>query len=239
MRLARALLLMSWAVPAAAQAQPDAPPFQLTRYDEDYAPLADPDRRIGAYERVKYIPLAQDAFLSLGGEFRLRVDTLHAARFGIGAPSDDYALERMLLHADLHLGSHLRAFVQGIHADVIGKRPVSAIDVDRADLENAFVDVMPVNGLTLRAGRQELTFNPTQRFVAVREGPNVRQAFDGFRAGWVGSRVRIDAFALRPVVDRAGDFDDSRDRTQLFYGGYGSAKITSSLALDLYLVDFR
>ena len=69
----------------------------------------------------------------------------------------------------------------GLHRD-LGKGEAPAItDRDGLDAQVLFVDVTPAEHWRLRLGRQELSFNPTQRFVSVREGPNIRQSFDGAR----------------------------------------------------------
>jgi hypothetical protein len=161
------------------------PPFLITRYDEDYRYLAVDGASTDLYDRFKYIHLPGQAWLSLGGELRERYDVLDAPRYGIGAARDTYLLQRLMLHADLHLNEGLRVFVQFGQEDVFGKtRPLAPSDANHVDLQNAFVDLKPVGSwpLTLRLGRQELMLNPTQRFVSVREGPNLRQSFDGVRA---------------------------------------------------------
>lgn len=224
--------------PSAGRAQPL--PFLLTRFDEDYGYLADAAARTEFGDPLKYISLGDSAYLSLGGEIRERIDSFDAPKFGIGAGSDIYDLQRLLLSGDLHVGDHLRAFVQVDRADAIGKRaPYGPSDVDRSDLQNAFVDLkgdarFP---LTLRVGRQELLLDSAQRFISVREGPNVRQSFDGARATWSDTHVRIDAFATRPVQYRAGAFDDKPDPSQRLSGVYGRFSYDSGQSLDLYAIE--
>src|SRR5262249_39724100 len=131
--------------------------------------------------------------------------------------------QRILVHADLHLGDHVRAYVELGDHQTFGKRPPYAVsDRDRIDIQNAFVDLTPDDALRVRLGRQELMFNPQPRFVSVREGPNVRQSFDGVRATWSppGSGWRVEAFAVHPVAVSIKAFDDSSDRTQDFWGVY-------------------
>jgi len=210
---------LSLAGPAAAQ----LPPLQLVRPDEDYSALKNPEERVGLEAQLKYIPLGDGPWLSLGGEARERLDVTHAARFGIGAQDDTSVLQRLLVHADLHLSDSARVYVElGQHQAFGKKAPNPATDRDRLDVQNAFVDISPDPGLRIRMGRQELELNPEQRFVSVREGPSIRQSFDGVRATWTpaGSGWRIDAIAVRPVAISIGAFDDSNDRTQDFWGVY-------------------
>ena len=73
--------------------------------------------------------------------------------------------------------------------------------------------------LTLRAGRQELAFG-SSRLVSVREGPNVRQSFDGLRVMLTTAPWRIDAFVTLPVETNRRIFDDASDDTRVFWGLY-------------------
>jgi hypothetical protein len=233
MRSLRTLAALAAAAVSAARAHAAPGDFQLVRADENYAYLADRPRN--AYENFKYIPLPGDVWLSLGGEARERLDSFSATRFGQG-PSDSYVLQRLLVHADAHFGEHARVFVQLGQADAFGKStPLSPSDVNRFDVQNAFVD-FTWSPIRLRLGRQELLFNATQRFVSVREGPNLRQSFDGARLTWrAGGGLTVDAFASRPVNYAGGAFDDSADASQAFYGAYLAQK-TSLGEADLYLL---
>ena len=58
-----------------------------------------------------------------------------------------------------------------------------------------------------------------QRFVAVRDGPNVRQAFDAVWADWESGDWRIIGFLSQPVQDSdTGQFDDTSNRHLRFNG---------------------
>jgi hypothetical protein len=214
----------------------DAPSFKLIRSDESYAYLADKPGQ--GLDGLRYIPLGPDAYLSLGGEARLRVDSLNAARFGVGGEQADfYALGRALFSADLHLGSRVRIYGQlGLHRDVDKKDPPAVSDRDGLDAQVAFVDVTPDadRRWRLRLGRQELSLNPTQRFVSVRESPNIRQSFDGARVTRQTAGLRLDVFYLYPVATQTGAFDDSSNREQQFYGVYVSKAWNQAVSLDGY-----
>jgi hypothetical protein len=54
----------------------------------------------------------------------------------------------------------------------------------------------------------------------VREGPNVRQSFDGFRFMYRGAGVSIDGFATRPVQTKRHVFDDGPDNSKALWGSY-------------------
>jgi len=221
-------------------AQP--PAFKLIRSDETYRYLADqpPATPATPGDRLRYIPLNgnPDVYLSLGGEARLRIDTFDVPRFGIGGePSDVYGLARALVSADLHLGSGLRIYGElGLHHDIDKKAAPAVSDRDSLDAQVAFIDLTPdaARRWRLRLGRQEVSFNPTQRFVSVREGPNIRQSFDGVRVTGQTAGLRLDVFYLRPVLIQTGAFDDSRNADQRFYGVYASRALSKAATLDLY-----
>ena len=228
--------LLSVALVGAAQAA-EPTPFKLVRSDETYADLKG-KAPTDLEDRLHYIPLGDDSYLSLGGEARLRIDSFDAPRFGIaGEQADLYGLERALFSADLHLGSRLRVYGElGVHRDIGKKDPPAVSDRDDLDAQVAFVDLTPDadRHWRLRLGRQEMNFNATQRFVSVREGPNIRQSFDGVRVTRQTMGLRLDAFYLRPITIQTGAFDDSTNRDQRFYGVYASRTLSKALTFDLY-----
>lgn len=234
MKLLTAVLLAALAGAGAAEAA-NAPSFKPVRSDEDYGYLRDVQDRQGL-DPLRYIPLGGDAYLSLGGEARLRIDVIDSPPFGLdGEQPDTFALGRLLLSGDLHLTPALRVYGQlGLHRD-IGKRDApAAIDRDGVDAQVLFVEVAPAAGWRVRLGRQELQLNPTQRFIAVREAPNVRQSFDGLRVTRATGNLKLDAFYLQPVALAPGAFDDTRSRTQRFYGLYASTRLSPRQTLDVY-----
>lgn len=223
------------ASPALADPAPP-PPFLPDRTAEDYAYLRDPARRGHAQDAWKFVPLdgSGNSFLSFGGEIRERLEIFDAPRFGLGgAEADSYLLQRLLLHADLHLGDSVRLFAQvGAH-EAFGKHQLLPVDEDHLDAQQLFVEVRPVAGLAARLGRQELAFNPLQRFVSFRDGTNVRQNFDGGRISWNRGPLRLEAFLVRPVTLERGMFDDSANRNQTFGGLYASHRLGPGTA-DAY-----
>jgi len=233
-KLAAPLLLTILASASVAQAS-EPPTFKPVRSDEDYGYLRTVEDRTGL-DPLRYVPLGSDAHLSLGGEARLRVDAIDAPRFGLGSERPDtFALGRLLLSADLHLTSALRVYGElGLHRDIGKRDPATPLDRDGVDAQVLFVDLAPAAGWRLRLGRQELQLNPTQRFIAVREAPNIRQSFDGARITRTAGQLKLDAFYLQPVAVSPGAFDDTRSRTQRFYGLYASTKLSPRQTLDVY-----
>src|SRR5262245_48658824 len=217
----------------------EPPPYQPLRFDEDYRYLRDPARRTDVWDGIKYVPLRRDGewYLSLGGELRERYEYFHHYLWGQGPQDrDGYLLQRYLLHADVHLSEGLRVFGQlksGLESGRTGgPRPP---DEDELDLHQAFVDVVVTPRLTLRAGRQELMFG-SSRLVSVREGPNVRQSFDGLRLLFSTAPWHVDAFVTLPVKTKRRIFDDASDDARLFWGLYavGPFPVLPSGHVDLY-----
>ena len=243
-------ILMSQANPRSAEAQqsPSPPPYQQLRYEEDYSYLRDPTRRTDLWDTVKYIPINEkgDWYLSTGGEVRERYEYFHNSLWGQGPQdSDGYLLQRYMLHADLHLGTHVRLFGQlksGLeNGRTGGPRPT---DEDKLDLHQAFLDgalgIYDDVSLTMRAGRQEIAYG-SSRLVSVREGPNVRQSFDGLRMILNAGLWRVDGFFTRPVETNPGYFDDGSDRKRALWGGYaaGPFSILPRGNIDLYYLGIR
>jgi hypothetical protein len=241
---ALALIVMTaWTDPAPAQSGAGRTPYQQLRYNDDFRYLADPAQSDDVWDPLKYIKLGQnpDFYLTLGGELRELYGHYDQPFFGLRRRSqEDYLFHRLLLSADLHLGETLRSFVElgnGLQAGRGSLRQSS--DLDRLDLQQAFVDVnLPLDdttSATLRTGRQEIAFG-SQRLVSLRAGRNVRRSFDGFRSFYREDGVRIDAFITRPVQEKAGIFDDQPNRNQLFGGVYAVLPVAPvpGLIADLY-----
>jgi hypothetical protein len=106
-----------------ARAAEKAPEYQKLRYEEDYRYLRSPDARGDFFDPIKYLPITSDgaAYLSLGGMLRERYEYQSNPLDG---PQDRAGvfLQRYLLHADLHLGAHARAFAQLQSALANGRR---------------------------------------------------------------------------------------------------------------------
>ena len=244
------MLAMFFATPALVTAQtksscPAPPPaYPLLAYDEDSSVVRDRNCRGDLWDAVKYLPLnsSGETYLSLGGQIRERYEYFSNANWGLGAQTPNgYLLQRYMIHADLHVGSGFRLFGELKSGLENGRNggPRPSIDEDELDVNQAFLDVKlhdwEQGSVTLRAGRQEMTFG-SSRLISVREGPNVRQSFDGIRLILAVNKWRIDAFATKPVETNAGVFDDSPDHTRSFWGAYATTAIPGreNGNIDLY-----
>jgi hypothetical protein len=219
------------------------PAYKQLRYDEDYVYLHDQSQRNDAWDLIKYIPLRNgpDRYLSIGGEIRQRYEYFRNPVWGQGEQDDNgYWLQRYMLHTDVHLGQRFRFFGQIKSGIELGRRggPRGA-DEDKLDLHQAFVDISARDhgneALTLRIGRQEIGLG-SSRLVSFREGPNVRQSFDGIRLGWRSGEWQIDGLATKPVETKPEVFDDAWDHARSFWGGYavGPFRPLPKGKVDLY-----
>jgi len=200
------------------------PTVMFNRWQENWAALANPCVPKRPFDSLKYIPLFgnPDAYVSLGVVLRERLEMNDAPLFGLGAPRDDtYLLQRLEVHADVRLGPHVQFFTQFEDARPFGKDLVSPVDRNPLDLRQAFVAVVEPLGpgvVKFRIGRQEMAFD-LQRFISVRDGPNVRQAFDAIWADYETGPWRWIAYATQPVQYRYNsDFDDVSNRHLTFSG---------------------
>jgi alginate export protein len=223
--------------PAVASADP-VRAYSLLREDEDWSFLKDPGLSNDPWDRVKYIPLGSDGwFLTIGGEVREALEQVGSDNWGKQGYTNTFFLERYMLHSDWHLGRSFRVFVQlksGLESfRQGGPRP---IDEKKLDFEAAFVEIGAAQGdrwVVLQAGRQELNYG-SGRLVSVREGPNVRQSFDGAKLKGRAGAWRLDAFAARPDVDKTGFFNNVPDHHTSFWGVYATRPLRHRMAVDTY-----
>jgi len=208
------------------------PAYLVDRSAEDWSFLRDASRRSDRWDPIKYIPLRRDGttYLTLGGEFRPFYEFYRNHNWGAG-PQDDngFYLQRFMVHADVHIAPSMRLFVElksGVEIDRTGGP--RAADEDKLDINEAFVDLyrgqrnnQPI--FTLRVGRQEINYGDSG-MLAIREGLNVRRAFDGAKIIIHARDWQFDFFALRPNETNTGHFDDAPDHSQTLLGAYSSSR---------------
>ena len=235
---------------AARNPAPPASPFKPLFFENDFTPyVGKPPYVLG--EELKNLPIDLpgddlDFNLSVGGQIRHRYhDERNRIRPG-GPGHDTYQLWRWRQYYDLK-NDYVRFYVETIDASQFGEElPPTPIDVNRFDLQNAFVDLNLYDGdfgkTTFRYGRQELLYGK-QRLLSPLDWSNTRRNFEGFKLFHVGEGWRFDAFAVNPVNSsaRAGfgfqQYDTSPDRAdhqRTLYGGYLSMTDNPAMSMDLY-----
>lgn len=173
-------------------------------------------------DQFKYIPFGHNNYLSLGANLRERIEINDRAKLGSGnTPKDGYLIQRLQIHADARIGEHLQVFTQLIDSRAFDKKNITPTDQNRFDVEQAFIAwVSPLHNGTFkfRVGRQEMAFD-LQRFISNREGPNVRQPFDGIWSAYEFGDWRVLGYLTRPVqIDKDGYFNDFSNSNLSFSG---------------------
>jgi hypothetical protein len=219
---------------AADTASAPGSPF---RYEDDPTVYADAPAD-DVYAKFKYVPLGPQEYLSLGADLRERVEASDVGLLGFRNPgAEAYDLHRLLVFADLQLGPDIRGFVQlGDHEEV-GRRPAAIpTDVDQLDLSQGFLDAsadLAGGRATLRLGRAEMSFDDGA-IIGLRDGPNVRQVWDGVRITYVAGPWRWYAFAVEPVSVKPGVFDDGPLHDQSIEGVHLTVTPPGTLAADSF-----
>lgn len=246
MRFLFALLILVLVGSMVARSQtscPKPPPYALLRQDENYSYLSNPSCRTDFWDPIKYMPLNSkgDHYLTLGGEIREWYEGFQNANWGEG-PQDGngYLLQRISLYGDWNVGQRLRFFGQLTSAIEAGRNGGPRL-TDEAKLwvEEGFADITVMKSddasLKVRVGRQEFEFG-SGRLVDVREGPNVRQAFDGVDMIWNSVSWHVDGFATRPVLNNVNVFDDPANHATMFWGVYAVRPLPATHGgnIDLY-----
>lgn len=220
------------------------PAYQLDRSEEDWSGIcSQTTTHDDFWDPLKCVSLGRPFwYVSFGGELRGSYELYHNYSWGSG-PQDGngYYLNRLMGHADFHLGPSVRIFAELQSGLEFGRNggPRPPIDEDKLDISQLFLELgssthrhrVPIE---VRVGRQDLDYGDGS-LVSVRD-LNVRRPFDGIKLILRPQTWRIDAFATRPVVTSPGFFDDLPDHTQTFWGIWATDTRNQSLVrqLDLY-----
>jgi hypothetical protein len=219
------------------------PTFRGLRFDEDYTSLKNDSVEKNFYNKLKFISINKSAsvHLSIGGEIRQEFDAFKNEDWGIKRlGQNNFHLQRYNLHADLHIGNHFRFFSQLRSALQNGRKDgPRPIDQDNMNVQNLFAEYSLMQStnqkLYVRFGRQEMFFG-SQRLIALRDGPNLRFAFDAARIGYHKNNVVVDAIAASDIIVNTGIFDNKRTKKINLWGLYSSINFKSmpNTSIDLY-----
>ena len=247
------LPLLSLAPAAFGQAQPmpstpELPGYKLLRQDEDWSKFVETPGG-DTFDPLKHIQLGDKNWFSIGARIEARDENWDGFGFGglspTGVPiknSDNFFLSRMLAHADLTAGEHLRAYVelmtaQSTDRDLQGGRRIT--DMDTFAFQQAwfeFRDSKNGEKLRLRAGRQSFGFG-NQRLISSLPWANTLNRWDGFTAQWNQRNWTVNALLTKYVpVDKTEQNEPDYDRS--LNGLYVTRAPEPSVpGLDLYLLD--
>lgn len=221
----------SSAAPAEAQKPVVKPPaYSLARWSEDYSYLRDAPAG-DFWDPIKFIPIGDEAYLTIGGQVRERYEYFSDLNFGSGTQDHNgYYLTRLQLSGDLHLNNALRFYVEGRSAMIDGRSGgPRGSDADEIDLDQAFVDLkLPLftgekDSSTIRFGRQYLIYG-AQRLISPSDWGNARRTFEGVRIMNKIGDHQLDFILVRPVTV-SGPRLNNGDGNQTFYGVYDSISL--------------
>ena len=207
------------------ETQSERPAIRSNRWQEDWSVLADPALRTQPLDSLKYLPLRRNdpaSYLSLGLTWRERLETTDAPAFGTRGQTgrDTYLLQRAQVHADAHFNARWRFFAQIEDVRSFGKGNPSPTDRNPLDLRLAFLSYttsLASGTLMARLGRQDFAFDQ-QRFLSLRDGPNVRQSFDAAWLHYERGSWEVSGFISQPVqYDSQEPFDDVSNRHLRFH----------------------
>jgi hypothetical protein len=217
----------------------------FNRWQEDWSVLANPDVPREPFDDLKYISLSSrdpQTYLSLGADLRERFESNDATNFGVGSNRKaDYDISRLEADADLRIAGQFQFFAQLQSDYAIDKDIHTPVDQDRLDLEQAFVSLTePLDDgvIKVRLGRQQIGFD-LQRFVSVRDGPNVRQSYDAAWIDYEKGKWRYITFYSHPVQDRDVRPFDDYSSPRLSYGGFRvERQVMQSASIAVYVSRF-
>lgn len=210
------------------------PAFKFLRAEEDYRFLRDSVTIKENWNKIKYLSLGKNSYLSTGGDIRSEFQVLRNENWQKNE-HDAAFFQRFMIHGDWHFGKNFRLFGQLKNGFTIGRNgPESPLDEDVLDIHQLFIGWNLGNN-TFELGRREITYG-SRRLISLREGTNIRQSFDGLRWIWQKENQRLDILLYAYTPQKMGVFDNGITSDQLLWGGYWVSKIQKSkdANIDLY-----
>ena len=222
--------------------------INLLRAEESYLYLDSLKKKTIFLQPLKLIAINRDNafFLSLGGEYRARVE--HYTNENYTSKDLTYYSQRVNLHASLQLGSNFRLFGELYSGYVTGNESIF-LESDEIDLHQGFLEWKPINSsnlqTTVRFGRQEIGYGAS-RIVGIREGPNMRRSFDMARVMIRKNNSSIDLLYGKEVDISPFSFDNKSNilkndaSNPSFWGAYYRRPFLKDIGkLDIYYFGFH
>lgn len=215
------------------------PPHALMQpsfFDADFRYLESPKNTQHDWaDALKRIHLGCDWLFSTGGEVWWR--HMHEVSARLTGRTNTYDLFRTRVYGDLWYQDKFRVFVEYLDAhDVDQELAPLAIDENRSDLLNAFMDIKlgDIDGKPayVRVGRQEILLG-SQRLISPLAWANTRRTFQGVRAFRQGEKNDLDVFWVQPVLPHPSRFD-SVDNNVNFAGAWYTHRPRAGTSLDAY-----
>ncbi len=224
--------------------------FKLFRAEENYDFLKKKESRL--YEKdyldaIKLIGLdsAKEVNLRFGGEVRLRVEDFTNRNWE--EEEELFYSHRIALHSNLNITKYVRLFGELYHG-LLSSETEEFAQSDQLDWHQGFIEVKTPGAkkrLSLRLGRQEMTFGAT-RLVGIREGPNIRRSFDMGRVIFktFGSKIEVffgkEVQPLFEIFDNEFSLFDSKAPNPKLWGLYSQFSFKNDIGkTELYYLGFE
>jgi hypothetical protein len=217
--------------------------INMLRYNDNFEFLKNDSIVKKGHQKLKMIPLSNSALLSIGGDVREQLIRADNQNFGDVPPTSQanttQLWHRIMVHGDLRLGNSVRLFTQlNSTLRLFSPNPLIEIDENQLGLHQMFLDFNVTDPLSIRLGRQELSYG-NNRILTFREGPNNRFAFDAAVIKWQNPTLRVDVIAATPVFQKPKIGDDESFK-ELITGVYATKTIVpKKLMLDFHTLYFK
>ncbi|MBS0986461.1 alginate export family protein [Acetobacter thailandicus] len=211
--------------------------YGQARWAEDWSYLATGQSDLKHkdwFDRLKYMRLSTNGavWISFSGETRLRYIFENQPAFGkAGVKDASRILLRNQYGADLHLGTHVRIYVELLNAEAGGTNSYGyqlGTQRERLDMQQGFFEV---KGNLLGAhvgamGGRQLFLDAPVTMQSARDLTNVQQTWDGFRGYAIWKRFRLDIFDFWQTDKLpVGIFSNGTNYSARMYGAYSSTAL--------------
>ncbi len=146
------------------------------------------------------------------GSLRYRAEIFSDLDFnGAVGVDNDYILQRLRLNADLPIGEKSRAYVVLQDSRIFGEEFLPRLTMRPIDLQQGFFetrDLFGTEGLSLKAGRQEIAYGK-ERIVGKFAFNNVGRTYDGFRMRYDRDGGWHELFIARIINDPSAPSDQA------------------------------
>ena len=180
--------------------------FGLLRQNDEV--IIPSDEKKGLYKNLKQIKLGDQSNLSFGGSYRFQSEAFVNEEFASEVDQDDiWFLNRFLFHSHLHLSNGFELFVELNSSLITSKQNLAPVDKDELGFNQLFARYRFDEKWNLLVGRQNVRLG-SGRLIDVREGPNVRLAFDMAQLQYQDNSTTLTAFYAVPTRVGQGVFDN-------------------------------
>lgn len=189
------------------------------------------------YQRVKKTKLAKEATISFGGGWRFQTESFINEQFDKRPDQNNYwFLNRFMLHSHLKIGNSFEVFSEINSSLISNKANLTPVDKDELSFNQLFAQYNFNAQWNILLGRQNMRLG-SGRLVDVREGPNVRLAFDLVQLHYKNQNSLITTFYAIPVQQQIGVFDNNAlDINEIISSLYWTQNWTENTNTDLYIL---